>query len=150
MRRSLMLVGGLALAVTMWAPAGAGQVERVRTNVVLKDSCSNDGGAVSCRQVPRRRNYTARFHGRVRSEVDRCERNRTIKLIRTYTTPPGRRGDPTVEATTKTDENGRWEVILDKPPWGIYLAKATRKRKGEVICRAGRSEKDEHQPVLAP
>ena len=147
MRRSLMLVAGGALLLALAVPAGAGQTERFKTKVTLRDQCELGGGTpAGCRAAARQRNYSARFYGSVRSDKATCERRRTVKLVRTETFPAGRRGK--LEATTKSDREGTWEIVIDKPPWGMYVAKVTAKRKGDVVCKPDQSRPERHELEL--
>ena len=79
-----------------------------------------------------RRQYDGRFHGRVKSDAPACERRRKVKLIYKRAIKP--RGAPEVVAAVKSDSQGRWEYEEVKPGFGIYVAKATKKRRGDLVC----------------
>jgi hypothetical protein len=137
---------GLALALT--ATAGAGQTERVKSKVTIKDGCfvvGSDEEAFECRMAARaRRNYDARFSGRVKSDEPKCERNRKVKVILVEQDLTGRGDETGPIGTTRSDENGRWVFTDDKPGFGEYIAKAGRKPKGDLICKSDKSKRISH------
>ncbi len=146
MRRSLLVALGVA-ALALAAPAGAGQVQRFDTRVTLKDDCPSPF-IVSCRTLARR-NYVATFKGRLVSDKPSCERRRTVKLIRVASKPPG--DDPEVIATVKSDAQGRWRFETapeSKPGDGEYVAKATRRRRGDIVCKRDASNRETHDVVI--
>lgn len=135
-----------ALALAMTAPAGAGSTERFDSKVTIKDSCASHPAISSCR-IAARRNYTAVFKGRVTSDAPRCERGRTVKVI-LVEPKPTRRGTPTTVGTVRSNENGRWRLETDKPGEGEYVAKVTRKRKGDVVCKPDTSNRTTHDVIF--
>jgi hypothetical protein len=149
MRRGLIAAAALGLAMALAAPAGAGEAERVKTKVTIKDACNGKFGnpGFECRMAARaRRQYEARFSGRVKSDEPKCERGRKVKVILVEVWH-GRRGlKPGVIGTTRSNENGRWVYKQVKPGFGDYIAKATKKTKGDIICKADKSRRIEHIP----
>jgi hypothetical protein len=142
-RRVLLLTGGVVLAVALTAPAGAGQKEKVKTKITVRDACLMKGGggpAFQCRALPRaRRQYVARFQGRLKSDIAACEKRRKVKLILKEPFKPRRRE---IVATVKSDEDGRWRYEEVKPGFGRYVAKATKKRKGDLVCKGDKATTD--------
>jgi hypothetical protein len=141
MRRAAIGLVTTALVATAVAPASAGDTERVRTRVTISDEC----GGFDCRAVPRQRNYTATFSGRVKSQVGRCERRRLVKLYREVIM----RGESEFRQidSTRSDRQGRWEIVrTDKPGFLDYYALAPRAERGDVVCKAGRSPIEHHGP----
>jgi hypothetical protein len=149
MHRTLLtvLVGALALALV--APASAGETERVKTKVTIRDACLEFGGnnqAFECRAPARaRRQYDAKFSGRVKSDEPRCERGRTVKVI-LVRVAKARGIEPGPIGTTRSDADGRWEFRSTKPGFGEYVAKAKGKRKGNLRCRPDKSRRIDHIP----
>jgi hypothetical protein len=144
-----MVVLALGVPVALTASAGAGEVERVETKVTIKDRCLEFNGtepAFECRTAARQRNYDARFSGRVKSDEAKCERGRKVKVILVEPHVPDRGDETGPIGTTRSDENGRWVFTEDKPGFGKYRAKATKKRKGDVICKADKSKRIDHDP----
>jgi hypothetical protein len=108
-----------ALAVVpLGATAGAGNVVRFDSTVVLRDS------------------FPA-FHGRVKSENDACEENRRVKMFRK------RSGPDEVLGTDETNSQGRWKVIVDPLSSGAYYAKVKRREEGAAgtifVCKSDKS-----------
>jgi hypothetical protein len=149
MRRSLMAAATIGLAVALASTAGAGQTERVKTKVTIKDGCfvvGSDEEAFECRMAARgRRNYDARFKGRVKSDEPKCERNRKVTVILVEQDLPGRGDETGPIGTARSDENGRWVFTDDKPGFGDYIAKAAKKQKGDLICKRDKSPRTAHE-----
>lgn len=121
-------------------PARARRAEQVATKVSINDFCE----AWECRPAPRR-NYTANFYGRVKSAVAKCERGRTVKVVNTD--PTTRQRGSEVIGTVTSESDGTWFFSTDqKPGFGDYRAKVTRKRKGNVVCKTATSKPEPHDP----
>lgn len=130
-------LAGVALlaAAANALPAGAGEIERVKTRVTIEDNCTFG----DCRVAHgARRNYTATFFGEVRSRADRCERRRTVSLYRQV---PNRGGKLFAKIdSTRSERNGSWEIVRDdKPGFTDYFVRVTRDRRGDLVCKPARS-----------
>jgi len=116
--------------------ARAGQ-NGIKTTVTINDQCSFD-----CRSIGRR-NYTVTFLGKVKSDKSKCERGRTVILLR-----KGKPGEGFLKiGHTKSDDQGDWEMIrTDKPGFTDYMVKVKEVRKAQLRCLAATSDKESHDP----
>ena len=77
------------------------------------------------------------FHGRVVSQKPGCERQRRVQVFREETGPDG------LFASTRTDNSGRWEMLVSQLT-GDFYAKIKRRNIGsgghEHVCRRDRSK----------
>jgi hypothetical protein len=144
-----MVVLALGVPVALTASAGAGELEKVETKVTIKDACNGKFGSpgFECRAEARaRRQYEARFSGRVKSDEPRCERGRKVKVILVEVWQSRHGLEPGVIGTTRSNENGRWVYKQVKPGFGDYIAKATKKTKNDLVCKADKSRRIQHIP----
>jgi hypothetical protein len=75
------------------------------------------------------------FHGKVVSQRDACERNRTVAV---YQVRPGADG---LYDTTKSNAEGEWEVLAGAPNGDFYaVARARSIDKGTTILVCKRAE----------
>ena len=89
----------------------------IPTTVTINDECPFECRGVGAKTA---RNYEAQFFGRVRSDAPKCERRRTVSLLR-----KGKPGEGFQRiARTKSDPDGDWRIIRDdKPGFTDYMVK---------------------------
>jgi hypothetical protein len=77
------------------------------------------------------------FHGRVESRNPACERQRKVKLFKQHSGPDKLLG------TDKTNNHGKWKILVNPLKPGGYYAKVVRREEGTAgtifICRGDRS-----------
>jgi hypothetical protein len=79
------------------------------------------------------------FHGRVQSSNDACVDNRLVKLFKKR-----RNGDRKLLGKTHSDEEGKWDVIVDPLRSGAYRAVVKRREEGTAgttfVCLSDKSQ----------
>jgi hypothetical protein len=113
--RRFVLLAALALGcVGLAVPASAGNVVRIDSKVTIAES-------------------PPAFHGRVISDNEACEQGRTVKLLQKR---PGQ--DDSLGRDT-TNNNGKWQVVVEPLSSGAYYAKVRRREEGAAgttfVCR---------------
>jgi hypothetical protein len=85
---------------------------------------------------PRSRRGTFRWHGKVKSENEKCENKRFVTL---WTEPLGG-GVPSSRGEDLTGPDGKWAVFVDANTEGEWYAEADKKTLGNGnICKSARS-----------
>jgi hypothetical protein len=78
------------------------------------------------------------FHGQVKSDNAACERQRKVKLFRK------RSGPDKLLGKDKTNNHGKWKIVVDPLKSGAYYAKLVRREEGTAgtifVCRGDRSK----------
>lgn len=130
--KTVALIGGLALAA-LAAPASAGQVQQVTTQVQLYD-------AVPADQPPPRAHRRLfayyRFYGKVLAGKQKCARLRRLDLFEKRDGPDFKLG------TGSSDSNGFWSITASSKDFatGTFYAKAPKAKRGaRTVCKADRS-----------
>jgi hypothetical protein len=78
------------------------------------------------------------FHGQVKSDKFACERQRKVKLFRQ------RFGPDKLLGKDKSNNHGKWKIVVDPLKSGAYYAKLVRREEGTAgtifVCRGDRSK----------
>ena len=75
------------------------------------------------------------FEGKVKSDVDTCKKGRKISV---YIIPDGSPDSNVLIGTTQSKSNGDWSLVQKDPGDGVITAKAAKKTKGEIVCKAAK------------
>jgi hypothetical protein len=82
-------------------------------------------------------NNAPAFHGRVKSSNSACEQQRKVKLFKK------RSGADKLLGKDKTNNHGKWEIVVQPLKSGAYYAKVVRREEGTAgtifVCRGDRS-----------
>ena len=130
MRRLLIgicAIGAVAL------PASAASAAQFDSSVKIRSDDSGDPPEM-------RRNYYPHFKGTVRSGHDACEGSRKVKLYRRQPGADERVGDD------RTNDRGKWEIVLDKPNENVFYAMVEDREIGAGKCLKDRSPDFHHDP----
>jgi hypothetical protein len=78
------------------------------------------------------------FHGQVKSNNFACERQRKVKLFKQ------RSGPDKLLGKDKSNNHGKWKIVVDPLKSGAYYAKLKRREEGTAgtifVCRGDRSK----------
>jgi len=73
------------------------------------------------------------FHGKVKSDKEKCVELRTVKVLKK------KFGGNKLKGKDKTDMDGKWEVVVNLRS-GVYFAKVTEAEVGNTTCLGDKSE----------
>jgi len=130
MRRLLI---GICAVAAVAVPASAVGAAQFNSTVKIRSDDSGDPPEM-------RRNYYPHFKGTVRSGNDACEGNRKVKLYRRQPGADEQVGDD------RTNDRGKWEIVLDKPNENVFYAIADDREIGAGKCLKDRSPDFHHDP----
>ena len=118
--RRVALIVGAAIAT-----AAVAAIPALATNVVKIDS-----KVTISHRAPA-------FHGKVKSDNSGCESNRKVKVFRRHHGPDELLGHD------RTDNRGKWKVVVDPLSSGAYYARVKRRAEGTAgtiyVCKRDRS-----------
>jgi hypothetical protein len=118
--RRIAVLAALSLValVVVAVPALATQTVKINSRITLSDN-------------------PPAFHGRVKSSKPACEQQRKVKLFKQ------RSGPDQLLGNDKSDNHGKWKIVVDPLTPGDYYAKVVRREEGTAgtifVCRGDRS-----------
>jgi hypothetical protein len=119
-RRIAVLAGSSLVALAVVAiPALATQTVKINSRVTISTNAPA-------------------FHGQVKSKNFACERQRKVKLFKQ------RSGPDKLLGKDKSNNHGKWKIVVDPLKSGAYYAKLKRREEGTAgtifVCRGDRSK----------